>query len=506
MTEVGMTIPALSRRDLLLAAPAALSAAIAPIEIDRGRQLFFDDLLVAETNLTRQWHTPAIHPAGPVLQPETPLEMNNGVRNVACPFSDGVWYDPHERRFRIWYNAGYDGIALATSEDGIHWKRPALDVVKGTNRVLAAREGYTRDGVTVWQDLAAEPDQRYKMFGYYRRAGDTAVGEVYTSSDGVHWKGPRLTSPLSDNTCFYHDPFRKLWVWSIRPNESRRARVRREHPDFLQSIAWGPEEVLGPVMRPDAMDKPDPAIGDPAQLYHFTAIAYESVMLGQFMIHFGPHNSVCAKGGFPKTTDMNIGFSRDGVNWTRSTQRPFVGSSRRPGAWNRGYVHNTGGVCLIVKDKLHFYFGAFSGISPANPAGNMYAGGSTGLAVLRRDGFVSFGDTGWLTTPPVRFTGRHLFVNADAHGGELTAEVIDQPGFAHAECVGVTSDSSRAPVRWKSRADLSSLAGKPVRLRFHLRDARLYSFWISPDRSGASYGYVAAGGPGFTGPMDTTGA
>jgi hypothetical protein len=34
----------------------------------------------------------------------------------------------------------------------------------------------------------------------------------------------------------------------------------------------------------------------------------------------------------------------------------------------------------------------------------------------------------------------------------------------------------------------------------------LYSFWVSPERSGASQGYVAAGGPGFTGARDTVGA
>jgi len=44
-----------------------------------------------------------------------------------------------------------------------------------------------------------------------------------------------------------------------------------------------------------------------------------------------------------------------------------------------------------------------------------------------------------------------------------------------------------------------------VRLRFHLRSGRLYAFWVSPDASGASGGYVAAGGPGFTGPTDTVG-
>ena len=48
-------------------------------------------------------------------------------------------------------------------------------------------------------------------------------------------------------------------------------------------------------------------------------------------------------------------------------------------------------------------------------------------------------------------------------------------------------------------------AGKPVRLRFFLKNAQLYSFWISPDDTGASHGYVAAGGPGFTGITDTVG-
>jgi hypothetical protein len=61
-------------------------------------------------------------------------------------------------------------------------------------------------------------------------------------------------------------------------------------------------------------------------------------------------------------------------------------------------------------------------------------------------------------------------------------------------------------VTWKAKADLGDLAGKAVRLRFHVRGGSLYAFWVSPDKSGASHGYVAAGGPGFTGPTDTVGA
>ena len=61
-------------------------------------------------------------------------------------------------------------------------------------------------------------------------------------------------------------------------------------------------------------------------------------------------------------------------------------------------------------------------------------------------------------------------------------------------------------MHWKGADDLSALRGRAVHFRFVLRDASLYAFWVSPETSGASHGYVAAGGPGFTGPTDTVGA
>ena len=44
-----------------------------------------------------------------------------------------------------------------------------------------------------------------------------------------------------------------------------------------------------------------------------------------------------------------------------------------------------------------------------------------------------------------------------------------------------------------------------VKFRFHVKGGELYAFWVSPEKSGASHGYVAAGGPGSTGPTDTVG-
>ncbi len=181
--------------------------------------------------------------------------------------------------------------------------------------------------------------------------------------------------------------------------------------------------------------------------------------------------------------------------------------SEDPQAWNYGNVQSAGGCCLVVGDKLYFYAG-----------GTKWGAGSfdpnhTGLAILRRDGFSSLdaGETaGSVTTRLLRFSGAHLFVNVAAAKGTLRAEVLNEQGqpiapFTADNCEPVSSDSTKILVKWKGAEDLSALTGQPVRFRFHVKNGSLYAFWVSPDASGASHGYVAAGGPGFTGAKDTTG-
>ena len=58
--------------------------------------------------------------ASPILSPSTELELNQGRCPLAAPFNDGVWYDPADEQFKMWYHAGwFDGTALATSSDGL---------------------------------------------------------------------------------------------------------------------------------------------------------------------------------------------------------------------------------------------------------------------------------------------------------------------------------------------------------------------------------------------------
>ena len=117
---------------------------------------------------------------------------------------------------------------------------------------------------------------------------------------------------------------------------------------------------------------------------------------------------------------------------------------------------------------------------------------------------------GALTTRLVRFCGRHLFVNVAAQDGELRVEILDKEGriiepFSQTKCLPIKVDRALQIVQWQGTNELSALAGKPVRFRFVLTNGRLYAFWVSPSSSGASHGYVAAGGPSFKGTTDTVG-
>src|SRR5205823_2009324 len=112
-----------------------------------GRQLFVDDFLIERTTLKRTHHRAEYHPASPVLRPDRPWEKLGAQGPAAMVFSDGVWYDPKDRLFKMWYMAGIlRATAYATSTDGIRWTKPALDVRKATNLV----QEEPRDSSTTW--------------------------------------------------------------------------------------------------------------------------------------------------------------------------------------------------------------------------------------------------------------------------------------------------------------------------------------------------------------------
>lgn len=235
-------------------------------------------------------------------------------------------------------------------------------------------------------------------------------------------------------------------------------------------------------------------------IYNFDAIAYESIMLGLYSVWQGPENGVCAKLGIQKKNEIFLGYSRDGFHFYRPSFKPFMAVNETEGAWNWGNMQSINGVPLVVGDSLYFYS---SGRQKNKIMWDSYT--STGLATLRRDGFVSMhGDKdGYLLTEKVRFDGKHLFINADVKGS-LAVEILDEngkplEGFTRKDCVPVKkTDKTKLLVTWKKHQDIASLIGKAVRLKFYLNNADIYAFWISPWQTGESRGYTSGGGPGLS--------
>jgi hypothetical protein len=124
-------------------------------------------------------------------------------------------------------------------------------------------------------------------------------------------------------------------------------------------------------------------------------------------------------------------------------------------------------------------------VVPTSPTEmSIYHDGSGERFVLRTDGFASVhasADGGELVTRPLRFTGRELFINSSTSaGGSVRIEIQDDsgqpvPGFTLADSRNLVGDAIEQLAGWKNGSDVSSLAGKPVRVRFVMQEADLFA-------------------------------
>lgn len=484
----------------------------ATIPINIGRQLFVDDFLIEKTNLTRVYHQPTYYPGNPVIKPDRSWEFNE-TGGYAAPFSGGIWYDEKDSTYKMWYLAGRGKedyqTCYAISKDGKHWIKPDLHVYGNTNIIDTSN----RDSGTMWLDKEAkDPDKRYKFFEMERRSRDNRWQIVLKySSDGIHFgKGVAQSGDMYDRTTAFYNPFLKKWVLSLKTQTKigrSRNYIENANPETLVSLSHRiredvRDENIVPWFGADNKDPHNPKFPEvEPQIYDFDAMPYESLMLGYFVVWQGPDNAVCRKLGIQKRNEVFIGYSRDGFHWYRPTHTPFLGVDQKEGAWNWGNVQSVVGSPIIKGDSLYFYVSG----RRLNNSHEMWDGNmSTGLATLRRDGFASMGTNlkGTLTTGCVVFNGKYLFINADVKG-ILRVEILDSsnnviPGYTSTNCIPFHGNKIKEMISWKNKKELSSLRDKPVKFKFYISNGSIYSFWVSPWKTGESRGYTAGGGAGLS--------
>jgi hypothetical protein len=494
----------------LLATCSAVMAA-SSIDIPVGeRQLFLDDYCIAkQQHLTTTMHQP--EKKGAVVRPDGPGEIALQIR--CAP----VWNDK-QRLYKLWLlprlAPGPSGEemhvrAYACSKDGIHWTKPGLGLTeyRGSkqNNLLGSP-----GPENVVEDLDdPDPNRRYKSLLH---AGDCRNPIV--SADGIHWShAPGQPLPSLDESNLSYDRQTRAFIATLktggphgrshaiwtsnnfrtwtntnavfsaddldqklgRPNiECCFADPSRKHPEYNIPETYNVDVYNLAVFRYEGL-----YVGMPAMFHQTGKVSKDWTGFDKMPLTEEIKQDVRRYGDWSGFHHVQLACSRDLRHWKRLGQRrPFLDLSPVAGEAYDTQVILPPSDAVVRGDELWFYYTGMR--SYATVSGTLPDQGAVCLAVLRRDGFVSLdaGDTlGTLLTKPFNVNGTKLLVNVNAAGGSLDIEVLDDNEKSLALSQSVTGDRLRASVSWKS-GDLARLQGRAIRLRFLLRNARLYSFWL----------------------------
>ena len=228
-----------------------------------------------------------------------------------------------------------------------------------------------------------------------------------------------------------------------------------------------------------------------ADIYNLPVSFYEGFYIGMPTVFNHSGNSKDNSDGFSM---VELAASRDLIQWERVGNREkFIPLSQLEGGKNYDVVQLLAANRPIVKDgEIWFYYTGLKWRSSPSELEEQKAPrrdeGAICLAKLRLDGFVSLdaGEReGYVLTKPLVVDGKTLHVNLEAPDGELRVEVLDAEGkktlsgYSLKDSVPAKGEGLDKELKWRTQSNLSALAGRSVRLRFALRKASLYAFWVN---------------------------
>jgi len=469
----------------------------APIDVGSRKQLFIDErFIAASSGVELVMNTPQ-RDGRVLLTTDQPWEQGRVIGVYSSVLKEDntvkIWYDFRQpvssdpwRVLKVCYAESTDGLNFTKPKLGLY----EVDGSKDNAVVLPGAIG----GCSVWIDPNAPPEQRYKN---QAKVYPSAELHMHSSPDGIHWKKLATLNPgpggWDTQTVVFWDPEVKRYAMYTRRwvrNETKLANfrtVRRLESDDL--LKWDNELV---VMETDDVDLATHKTGTPqppvdfygADVFPYSDAEDVYIMLAQAFWHWQPRSGVDGLG--PSGFDVRLAVSRNGKQFRRVGQRkPFMAMGP-DGRFDSRYVWAMPHPVRMGDELWIYYVGSnrdHDGVIDAAATGEHLTG--IGRAVLRLDGFVSADADyrgGQITTPLIQFSGRRLELNVETSGGgAVLVELLDvenKPisGFAKSDAVAVNGNSVRMPVRWQKGSDVSSLAGRPLRLRFHVQDCKLYAF------------------------------
>ena len=494
------------------------------IDVGNRKQLFLDQDLCESSEGVKLTMNPAQSTGEVIIGVENPYGAE--VPELRIGSYSSVLKENGKVRMWWYYNVGspeqmnYRRVCYGESEDGINFVKPELGLIEmGGTRANNAVIGDPIQGSCVYVDPTAPPEARYKTQAKWGPFPDHGtILYFYESPDGLHWKKTHqleIGACDTQNVVFWDDAYERYvmytreWVRHEGPETDKKVvdprnyrGVRRLESADLKT--WENESIVWKADRTDLATFKTSTGMPPVDYYG--ACVYKYPEAGDFYIFLAqpfwhwkdrPEED---KWGYspdpknmdkrvirlaPSTMDVRLGYSRDGKTFKRAVDRgPFLrtGPDGRFDSRMVWVMPNP----VEMDDEIWIYYVGTNRdhdkfVDPA--ASGLLSG--IGRAVMRRDGFVSADadySGGFLTTSPLTFAGGSLELNMDASaGGYIKVELLDESGkpiegFSADEADALTGNSVRIPARWSSKGELGKLAGKPVQLRFRMRDVKLYAF------------------------------
>lgn len=498
--------------------PSAQSAE--PLRIGSRLELFVDDFLIERMNGAELvLHHPERREI--VMVTDKPWEGN--ACHYRTVFRDGdvfrmfygaQHYDLKARPMRV--RPGV--LCYAESDDGIHWRRPDLNLVSfegsmRNNIVLDSRSvpaipGFDAQRTVIFKDAnpRATKDARYKAI-----AGGKDGLYALSSPDGFHWSllnpGPVITQGAFDsqNLAFW-DAEQQMYRAYIRDFRNPQTGGRRSTGDkgaTQRNIATATSRDFVHWSQPQWLRYPG---ATEEQLYTNQVAPYyraAHILVGFPMRYTdrgwsepmrrlpGLADREARSAVSPRygtvVTDALFMSSRDGLTFHR-----WPDAFLRPGPYEDNWVYGDNSIAWGVVET-----------PPTEPGGpkelslysveHYWQGAATHIRrhTLRIDGFVSIHASargGEFVTRPLVLEAGELLINfSTSAAGSIQIEVQDLerkpiPGFALADSPVIFGDTIEYAVPWKDTSDVSRLIGQTVRLRFVLKDADIYSMRVrAPD-------------------------
>lgn len=442
------------------------------VDIGSRREMFVDRLIVDELRGTSlKLHTPQLLPS---ISPPRPHGHYATVLKSEDKFQ--FYYRGDTKPGNHWKNGWeqyHEGevTLYAESNNGIDWTLPKLGIYEDhptfpDGNVVLMNEFLVTHNFTPFIDTrpGVPVEEKYKALGglayqphkehleVRSRRGPGGL-KAFTSPDGIRWKKLRDEPVVpeewgkyfdSQNYAFWSEPEQAYVCYFRRFIKGYRGIARTSSKDFIN---WTPFVEMNANL-------PNEHLYTPCTQPYYRAPHIYIALPTRFMAKRGA------------ATDILMMSTRGGDRFDREFTQSFI----RPGVGAAGWANRANYAAIGIHQTSSTEMSLFL------TGGRRYA--------LRIDGFVSVNaplETSEFTTRPLKFSGSKLEINySTSAAGQMRVEIQNSdgmaiPGFTLDECEPIYGDHIARIIQWKNGSDVSDRSGKPIRLRFEMSDADLYS-------------------------------